>query len=49
MPEEAVEDIPVTDGEETEDTVIEDAEELGEDVEVEDVIEKEEGPESGGA
>ncbi len=37
LPEEAIEDLPLADGDEPEDAVIEDAEELGED-DVEDVV-----------
>ncbi len=39
-PEEIIEDIPAAEGEEAEDAVIEDAEELGEDDAVEDVVER---------
>lgn len=41
-PEEVIEEIPAAEGEEAEDTLIEDAEELGEDGAVEDVVEREE-------
>jgi len=40
VPEEIIEDIPAVEGEEGEDTLIEDAEELGEDGAVEDVVER---------
>lgn len=42
LPPEEVDDLPVLDGDEPEDAVIEDADELGEDVDVEEVVEVEE-------
>ena len=42
-PEAVIEEIPAAEVEEAEDTLIEDAEELGEDGAVEDVVEREEG------